>query len=137
MDESKATKTPWPLDLAPSIPAGSSALMLNGKPPLFAIRVLVEANYQLALREVNAARWIPVAEKLPGLPPKVSKRRGLGFGRPVLIWPLHESEGSAPQHVAYYGDRASAEPLFYLHGAALHPQPHFWKELPCGPQEDE
>jgi len=52
-NEGQSTPAPRPEDLAPPIHKGDARVLINGKPPVGACRILSEPNYQVALRAVN------------------------------------------------------------------------------------
>lgn len=49
----------------------------------------------------------------------------------VLIWPHHQNSPSA-----FYGNRISDKPTFYLYGATIHTV-KYWKQLPQPPKQKE
>ena len=73
--------------------------------------------------------WYSVESHRPALSAKQKKPNS--FGRPVLIWPPHQSDGCADAHVAYYGCRVTDEPSFYLYGRCI--EPEYWMPLPSPP----
>ena len=55
-------------------------------------------------------------------------------GVQVLVWPhVQSGDGYSASPTAFYGCRQTPEPLFYLYGAVLEPQPTHWMPLPAAP----
>lgn len=84
-----------------------------------------DALVELAPHDTSAAlsvvRWHLTTVRRPRCP-----RGEHALGREVLVHP--RARGATA--TAFYGRRATGKPCFYLHGAAVEPQPTHWAEIP-------